>query len=262
MTVQRIANHSDEPRSTNGTNGLNGANGTNGKNGLNGAIGTNGTNGASQIKGTENTNGNGVGNINGSAGSTHSDTIHLENGSSPNPEPIAICGIGLRLPGGIEDAKGFWDFLINKRDARKTIPANRYNIDGFYSPTQKAASISFREGYFLDSDLDRGDAGFFTATRAEYELLDPQQRLLLEVTQEAFQDAGETDFRGKDIGVYAGVYAEDWHDLHSIDLQETGMYRTTGHGDFVLGNRVSYEYDLHGPRYVNTFGPSAISLII
>jgi hypothetical protein len=28
--------------------------------------------------------------------------------------------------------------------------------------------------------------------------------------------------------VYAGVYGEDWRDLHSVDLQETSVYRTTG----------------------------------
>lgn len=216
---------------------------------------TNSTNGKSESVDIYDTKGpkdiNKASNTNGATGINHMNgTSILNNVQSPTPEPIAICGIGLRLPGGIKDANGLWDLLVNKKDARKVIPANRFNIDGFYSPTQKLGCISFREGYFLDSDLDRGDAGFFTATKAEYELLDPQQRLLLEVTQEAFQDAGEIEFRGKDIGVYAGVYGEDWHDLHSIDLQETGMYRTTGHGDFVLANRISYEYDLHGPRCV------------
>ena len=181
-------------------------------------------------------------------GHSNGDADCCTSSKTSGQEAIAICGIGLRLPGGVANTDDFWDLLVNKRDARKPIPANRFNIDGFYCPTQKLGSISFKDGYFLDCDLDRGDAGFFTATKAEYELLDPQQRLLLEVTQEAFQDAGETNFRGKDIAVYAGVYGEDWHDLHSVDLQETGMYRTTGHGDFVLANRVSYEYNLHGPR--------------
>ena len=194
------------------------------------------------------TNGLHSGALNGVNGLSNGDSNKYTSNGTSGAEPIAICGIGLRLPGGIENTDDFWDLLVNKKDARKPIPANRFNIDGFYSPAQKLGSISFKDGYFLDCDLDRGDAGFFTATKAEYELLDPQQRLLLEVVQEAFQDAGETKFRGKDIAVYAGVYGEDWHDLHSVDLQETGMYRTTGHGDFVLANRVSYEYNLHGPR--------------
>jgi hypothetical protein len=45
------------------------------------------------------------------------------------------------------------------------------------------------------------------------------------------------------LGAYAGVYGEDYHGMHSVDLQEAGMYRTTEHGHFVLGSRVSYEYD-------------------
>jgi acyl transferase domain-containing protein len=163
-------------------------------------------------------------------------------------EPIAICGIGLRLPGGIKDPQALYDFLVNKKDARKPVPANRYNINGFYNPSQKIGSLAFKHGYFLECDLERVDAGFFTATKAEVELIDPQQRLLLEVVYEALQSAGEINWRGKNIGCYTGVYGEDWHDLHSIDTQESGMYRTTGAGDFLLGNRVSYEYDLRGPR--------------
>jgi len=189
------------------------------------------------------------------------------NGYSPNhstnpsekpiSESIAIVGIGLRLPGGINDSAALWDFLVNKKDARMPIPANRFNIKGFYSPDAKAGCMAFDQGYFLDTDLEHGDAGFFTATKAEYELLDPQQRLLLEVVYEAFQDAGETNWRGKNIGCYAGVFGEDWHDLHSIDLQESGTYRITGSSDFVLANRVSYEYDLHGPSMTIRVGCSS-----
>ncbi|KAL8729502.1 MAG: hypothetical protein Q9166_004674 [cf. Caloplaca sp. 2 TL-2023] len=136
------------------------------------------TNGAGHPNGKPNgTNGlhNGTTNstTNGMNGHTNGTTTHhISNGTSGS-EPIAICGIGLRLPGGIENTDDFWDLLVNKRDARKPIPSNRFDIDGFYSPTQKLGSISFKEGYFLDCDLDRGDAGFFTATKAEYKLLDP-----------------------------------------------------------------------------------------
>lgn len=72
------------------------------------------------------------------------------------------------------------------------------------------------------------------------------------------------NWRGKDIGCYIGVFGEDWLDLHAKDTQDSGMYRITGYGDFLLGNRVSYEYDFKGPRYVLrvevfTFGRSRSS---
>lgn len=193
-----------------------------------------------------------ISNGNGVNGVKNVDLKNSPTGFEPQPAamPIAIVGMGLRLPGGIQDSKSLWNFLINKRDARMRVPTNRFNIDGFYSPQQKPGSLGFDHGYFIDSDLDKSDAGFFTATKAEYEMIDPQQRLLLEVVYEAFQNAGEIDWRGKKIGCYAGVYGEDWHDLHTIDTQDSGMYRITGAGDFVLGNRVSYEFDLQGPRSV------------
>ncbi|KAL2198292.1 thiolase-like protein [Corynascus similis CBS 632.67] len=43
--------------------------------------------------------------------------------------PIAICGMGMRLPGGITDAAGFWDMLYNGRSGRCEVPADRYNAE-------------------------------------------------------------------------------------------------------------------------------------
>jgi len=213
----------------------------------------NGTNGLAHapnesINGSINGTTNGMANGQNDAPRVQNDSASRTQAIEGIAEPIAIVGMGMRLPGGSNDAQSFWSFLINKRDARMRVPQNRFNIDGFYSTHQKAGSIAFDHGYFIDADLDRADAGFFTATKAEVEALDPQQRLLLEVVYEAFQNAGEVNWRGKSIGCYAGVYSEDWHDLHAMDALDSGMYRTTGAGDFVLANRVSYEYDLRGPR--------------
>lgn len=38
--------------------------------------------------------------------------------------------------------------------------------------------------------------------------------------------------------------------MHAKDTQDSGMYRITGYGDFLLANRISYEYDFRGPRWV------------
>ena len=80
--------------------------------------------------------------------------------------------------------------------------------------------------------------------------MDPNQRLVLEVVREAFESAGEIGWRGKDIGVYVGMFSEDWQDLAHKDIQEFSPYRVLGGTDFALPNRVSYEYNLKGPRYV------------
>jgi hypothetical protein len=35
------------------------------------------------------------------------------------------------------------------------------------------------------------------------------------------------------------------------ESQPWGIHRISGAGDFVVANRLSYEFDLQGPRYVN-----------
>ncbi|PYI11208.1 putative polyketide synthase [Aspergillus sclerotiicarbonarius CBS 121057] len=163
--------------------------------------------------------------------------------------PIAICGIGLRLPGAIRNDRDLFNFLLNKKDARALVPKDRFNIDSFYHPDGKPGTIITRHGYFLeDVDLTKTDITMFSMTPAEIERLDPHQRILLEVVREAFEGAGESDFRGKNIGTYVGNFTDDWLDLFSKDVIDFSPYHALGKFDFAMANRVAYEYDLRGPR--------------
>ena len=164
-------------------------------------------------------------------------------------EPVAIVGMGMRLPGGIHNAEDFWDLLINKRNGQCRVPKDRYNIDSWYGPG-KSGHVGTQHGYFLeDLDLSHIDASFWSMTKREAELMDPQQRLILEVVYEALENAGEKNWRGKNIGCYVGIFGEDWLDMDSKDVQNMHMYRLTGYGDYITANRVSYEFDFKGPRY-------------
>lgn len=51
-------------------------------------------------------------------------------------EPIAIVGIGCRLPGGVESPAEFWELLKSGTDAITEVPKARYNIEKFYDPDQ------------------------------------------------------------------------------------------------------------------------------
>lgn len=172
-----------------------------------------------------------------------------ENGQSP----IAICGMAFRLPGGLSTSQQLWDFLLNKGDARSQVPESRYNVSAFHDPTGKPGSVISEHGYFLDEDIGRLDTSFFTMARMEVERLDPQQRLMLETARECFEDSGVTDWRGKRVGCYMGSLFEDWCEMFARETQNWGRYRITGFGDFALSNRVSYEMDLQGPRFVSTW---------
>ena len=165
------------------------------------------------------------------------------------PPPMAIVGMGMRLPGGVKNGEAFWDLLVNKRNGQCLVPGDRYNIEAFYSPSGKPGTVKTKHGYFLqDSELQHLDTSFFSMNRSEVDRLDPQQRMLLEVVWECMESGGQVGWRGKNIGCYVGVFGEDWLDLAAKDTQHLGMYRITGSGDFALANRVSYEYNLGGPR--------------
>ncbi len=169
---------------------------------------------------------------------------------SPAAEPMAICGMAIRLPGRIYSPQDLWKFIVSKGDARCPIPTSRYNVDAYISETNKPGSVISRHGYYLDEEMDLGtvDASFFTMPRAELERVDPHQRQMLEVARECLEDAGEVAWRGKSIGCYMGSFGEDWCEMFSKETQQYGLYRVNGYGDFMLSNRVSYEMDLKGPR--------------
>jgi Beta-ketoacyl synthase, N-terminal domain len=164
--------------------------------------------------------------------------------------PIAICGMACRLPGGLTTPEEAWEFLLAKKNGRCRVPETRYNISSYYSTTPKPGTISTEYGYFLDESVDLGalDTSFFTLPRTEVERADPQQRLMLEVARECFEDAGVTNWRGKTIGCYIGNFGEDWVEMFSKEPQQYGIHRIVGIGDYVISNRLSYEFDIKGPR--------------
>ena len=179
---------------------------------------------------------------------THGYTNSHSNGSVRESVPVAICGMAMRLPGGIRDDKALYEFLVNKGDARCVTPPDRYNVDAYYNPHGKKGTVITRHGYFLsDVDFSQFDHSMFTITAADAEHLDPNQRLILEVVREALERAGE-NWRGKAIGTYVGTFTEDWQDLQHKDSNFFNSYFVMSTLDFTLANRISYEYDLRGPR--------------
>ncbi|KAL2441692.1 Highly reducing polyketide synthase gloL [Exophiala dermatitidis] len=182
-------------------------------------------------------------------GSANGDGFNADSTASIS-EPIAIVGMSLRLPGGIHTEEAFWNLLMNKATTRGPIPLSRYNSDGFYTKSGRPGSINVRHGHFLaeEDGIDLLDTSFFNISKAEVEKLDPQQRLLLEVVWECVESAGQTDWRGSNTGVFVGAWGYDWVDFLSKDPQQVGgILNVTGSHDYAIANRISYEYDLHGP---------------
>ena len=57
-------------------------------------------------------------------------------------DPIAIVGIGCRLPGATTPA-AFWELLAAGRDEIREIPADRFDLDASGTPTNKREFIRF-----------------------------------------------------------------------------------------------------------------------
>ncbi|RAH64406.1 type I polyketide synthase [Aspergillus aculeatinus CBS 121060] len=179
-------------------------------------------------------------------------------GRSAGGDLIAIVGMAMRLPGKVRNAEDFWRLLVEKRSGLCEVPPDRYNSDAFHDPDGKLGTIRAKQGYFLQEvDIRQFDNTVFTTSKKELQRLDPEQRQLLEVVYECFENAGTTSWRGSKVGCYVGVFGEDWLDLNAKETQHMGGYRFTGYGDFVLSNRVSYEFDLHGPSMTVKTGCSS-----
>lgn len=166
-------------------------------------------------------------------------------------EPIAITGIGCRLPGGVTDRESLWNLLEGGVDAVGPVPADRWDVDRYYSPrSQQPGRMNAREGGFLDR-VDGFDAAFFGISGRIAEQMDPQQRLLLEVCWETFEDAGVVpeSLAGGRTGVFVGACSQDYGGLQVApsELEGMGAHSATGTFMSILSNRLSYTFDLRGP---------------
>ncbi|MCD1257840.1 type I polyketide synthase [Paenibacillus athensensis] len=166
-------------------------------------------------------------------------------------EDIAIVGIGCRFPGGVKGPDDFWELLKQGRDAIVEVPAERWRMSDFYHPDrEKPGKMVTRYGGFIDG-IDQFDPEFFGISPHEAHHMDPQQRHLLEVTWEALEDGGlqPRQLRGRDVGVFIGAFALDYHALQFGDpyQRDAGPYTAASSMTTMISNRISYIYDFRGP---------------
>ena len=148
---------------------------------------------------------------------------------------IAIIGLGCRFPGAANPT-AFWSLLHNGVDAISETPRGRWNGDAQHW------------GGFLDK-IDGFDPQFFSISPREAEQVDPQQRLLLEVCYEALESSGRAPDRlaGSRTGVFVGISSNEYSRIaHAGGIDP---YSTTGNAASIAANRISYQFDLHGPSW-------------
>jgi acyl transferase domain-containing protein/SAM-dependent methyltransferase/aryl carrier-like protein len=164
-------------------------------------------------------------------------------------EPVAIVGMGCRVPGGDSPA-GLWSLLCNGVDAIREIPADRWPVDAFYDQDPAAPGrMSTRWGGFIDH-IDQFDAGLFGISPREAMAMDPQQRLLLEVAWEALEHAGQAPdgLRGAAAGIFMGISSFDYvHLAMSAPADALDSYLAQGIAHSAASGRLAYVLGTQGP---------------
>jgi phthiocerol/phenolphthiocerol synthesis type-I polyketide synthase A len=183
-------------------------------------------------------------------------TARLEIAEKGDTEPIAVVGMGCRLPGGVETPAQYWRLLQDGASGIVEVPSERWDADAFYSDDHSVpGTICSRAGGFLTSWRPAEfDAEFFGISPREAAAMDPQQRLLLEVTWEALENAGITApmIRGTQTSVYVGMTTYDYTLTLAGRLppEEVDPHVPFGNAANFAAGRLSYFLGAHGPAVV------------
>ena len=162
-------------------------------------------------------------------------------------DDIAIVGMDCRFPQA-PDADALWQLLLRGEDGVTQVPADRWRAEDYCDPEGGAGKSNTARGGFLE-DADVFDHEFFGISPREAALMDPQQRLLLHAAWRALEDAtlDPRSVGGSDTGVFVGVMANEWANLHMADYAGITAQHGSGNGYFMTANRLSYHLDLKGP---------------
>ncbi|WP_068927598.1 type I polyketide synthase [Planobispora rosea] len=164
-------------------------------------------------------------------------------------EPVAVIGVGCRLPGPVHGPQEFWRLLMAGGNGVGQVPEGRWEAFDDGSPrTAEALARTTRHGGFL-ADVAGFDADFFGIVPGEAETMDPQQRLLLETAWEALEHAGiaPRSLRGSRTGAFVGISGNEYAYLTTADASRVDAWTATGAAFSIAANRLSYVLDLRGP---------------
>ncbi|MBB6120697.1 type I polyketide synthase [Nocardiopsis algeriensis] len=162
-------------------------------------------------------------------------------------EPIAVVGLGCRLPGGIDTPEALWGLLEEGGEVRGPLPADRgWDLAALRGEGGREPRSAMSRGAFLE-DAAGFDPEFFGISPREAEAMEPQQRLLLEVAWESLEHAGlvPSSLAGSDTGVYVGAIAQEYGP--DVAGAPGDGFAVSGTTTSVASGRLSYTLGLTGP---------------
>ncbi|MFL6111413.1 MAG: type I polyketide synthase, partial [Catenulispora sp.] len=167
--------------------------------------------------------------------------------SSARTEPIAIVGIGCRLPARIDSPDTLWSALLDGIDAVREVPADRWNAAA-WARAHASGTTASRRGGFLD-DVAGFDAEYFGIPSAEARQMDPQQRIALEVAHAAVEDSRRSpeSLAGSRTGVYIGAMWQEYPLFTRGAAEAIHAHSAIGWDNSVIPSRIAYALGLRGP---------------
>ncbi|OBT44805.1 Type I Iterative Polyketide synthase (PKS) [Pseudogymnoascus sp. WSF 3629] len=166
--------------------------------------------------------------------------------------PIAIVGMGCRLPGHSNSPTALWELLERGGVAKNEPPSSRFSLAGHYDKEnpQRPRTMKSPGGMFME-DVDPAlfDGQFFNISRTECIAMDPQQRQMLEVAYECLENSGipmET-LSGTNTGVIVGTNFIDYGAIQHRDPENRAESVMIGLAPALLSNRISHFLNIHGP---------------
>jgi acyl transferase domain-containing protein len=162
---------------------------------------------------------------------------------------VAIIGMSGRFPGA-RSIDEFWENIKNGKESISFFSDQELEEEGIESALLKNPAYIKAKGYM--HNVEFFDAGFFSYSPKEAQLMDPQMRILHECVWEGLEDSGYNpeEYKGA-IGLFLGAsVGHEWlakismHGVESpLDVFSTPQLSDK---DFI-SSRISYKLDLKGP---------------
>ncbi|MGN7610530.1 beta-ketoacyl synthase N-terminal-like domain-containing protein [Magnetococcales bacterium HHB-1] len=178
-------------------------------------------------------------------------------------EPIAIIGMGLRIPGA-DTIEAYWRNLSEGVESITFFSDDELRAAGVSEETLKNPDYVKAMGRLKNAD--QFDADFFGMTPRDAEILDPQQRVFLECVWETLEHSGyDPEQYDGQIALFGGIGLNGYliHNLlNHKDLIETmgGWHLTLSNDKDFATTRTSYKLNLQGPS-INVSTACSTSLV-
>ncbi len=172
-----------------------------------------------------------------------------DDGFDPTDDPVAIVGMAVEAPGGIDTAEKYWELLAHGGEALGPFPADRgWQVRELLAGSRRSGFKEIHDrGGFL-SGATMFDPEFFGISPREAVAMDPQQRVVLRVSWRALENSGinPDDLAGHDAGCFVGASATGYGPQMATFSPHSG-HLLAGTALSVISGRVAYTLGLAGP---------------